>query len=311
MKAAQITAYGDPSVVRVNEIERPVAGEGQVLIEVYASSLNPFDTLVRSGAAQKMAPLRLPATLGGDVAGVAAEVGAGVAGLAVGDRVYGQASAVAGNSGALAEFATTAAGQVAKMPADLDFEQAASLPLVGVSALQALTEHIKLGRGQKILIIGGSGGIGTVAIQLAKHLGAYVTATATGAGLDLATRLDADEVIDYKDRNFADIISGYDAVFDTAGGANFEQALRVLKKGGVAVSMAAQPNEALARELGVTAIIQMTRVSTDALNRLSELIGVEVIAPQVGKVFALEDVAEAFRARESGGILGKVVIQIR
>ena len=189
MKAAQIKEYGDPSVVEIVEIDRPTAGEGQVLIEVHASSLNPVDSAIRSGYMHQMMPLQFPTTLGGDVAGVVTDVGAGAEGLKVGDRVYGQANAAFGNSGAFAEYAVTAAGQVAAAPKNLSLSEAASLPLVGVSAVQALTEHIKLEAGQKILITGGSGGIGTLAIQIAKALGAYVATTATGEGLEIAKEL--------------------------------------------------------------------------------------------------------------------------
>lgn len=307
MKAAQINEFGDASVIKINEVEKPAVGEGQVLVEVYAASLNPFDTAVRSGY---LKDLKLPITLGGDIAGVVLEVGIGVAGFVVGDKVYGQAAAVAGNSGAFAEFAATKATQLAKAPANLDFEQAASLPLVGVSALQALAEHIKLQSGQKIFI-NGAGGIGLAAIQIAKNIGAYVAVTATGEAAELAGQRGADEVIDYKVQDFAEVLRDYDAVFDTVGGDDFNKALGVLRQGGVAVSMAAQADETKANELKITALSQMTRVTTDMLNKLRELIESDVLKPQVGKVFPLEQTKEAFEARESGGTNGKVVISVK
>ena len=309
MKAAQISQYGDASVVKINEVEKPKAGEGQVLIEVYASSINPFDTTVRNGYVKAMMP-ELPATLGGDVAGIVVEVGEGVTDFKVGDKVYGQASVVGKNSGAFAEYAATAVGQVAKAPDNLDFNQAAALPLVGVSALQALIQHLNLQAGQKIFIHGGAGGIGSHAIQIAKHIGAYVATTATGEGIDHVKNLGADEVIDYKTDDFAKLKS-FDAVFDTVGGDDFSKALDVLKPGGMAVSMIAKPDEGKAKELGVTALMQGTNVTTEALDRLRELVEAGAVKPQVGKIFPLEQVKDAFEARESGQVPGKVVLQIK
>jgi NADPH:quinone reductase-like Zn-dependent oxidoreductase len=225
-------------------VAKPSAGEGQVLVKVRASSINPFDSTVLHGYAQKMMPLVLPVTLGGDIAGVVEAVGAGVSEFSAGDRVYGQANAVGGNTGAFGEYAVTSAGQVAKAPTGLSFEEAAAIPLTGVSAMQALMGHIKLAAGQKILIQGGSGGIGTVAIQLAKHLGAYVATTVPAMAMDYAKTLGADEVMDYKARDFTEVIKDYDAVFDLVGGEVFEKSFEVVKKGGVLVSMVAPVDEA-------------------------------------------------------------------
>lgn len=310
MKAAQIKAYGDASVVEVVEIDKPSAGAGQVLVEVEAASLNPFDTIIREGYMKEMIPLQFPVTLGGDIAGTIVEVGAGVENVAVGDTVYGQANAVAGNSGALAEYAATSADQVAKAPSGLSIQEAASLPLVGVSALQALTQHINLQPGQKIFITGGSGGIGRVAIQIAKHLGAYVATTATGEGIEIAKALGADEVIDYKTQDFATLLSDYDAVFDTVRGDDTNKLLGVLKRNGVAVTMTGTFDETKANEAGVTALSQNTHVSTAALDELTRLVEDGVVKPGIGKVFALDDIQAAFTAREDGSVKGKVVIEI-
>lgn len=310
MKAAQIKEYGDPSVIEINEVDTPRVSTGKVLVEVHASSLNPFDSAVRAGYMKEMMPLQFPATLGGDIAGVVKEV-SDDSPFAKGDKVYGQANVVAGNSGAFAEFALTAEVQVAKMPNNLNFEEAASLPLVGVSALQALTEHIKLKEGQKIFIRGGSGGIGTIAIQIAKHLGATVATTATGGDINRVKELGADEVVDYKSSDFSATLGQVDAVFDTVGGDDFNKALSIVKQGGIAVSMIAHADEDKANELGVTAITQATRATTDALNKLTELVESGVVKPQVSKTYSLDDISEAFRDRESGGVSGKIVIKIK
>lgn len=310
MKAAQIHEYGDASVVQVGNVEKPVPKQGQVVVEVHAASLNPFDTKLRSGVMQQIIPLHFPATLGGDIAGIVTEVGADVTSIAVGDHVYGQAAAVAGNSGAFAEFASTAADQIAGMPTGLTFQEAAALPLVGVSAWQALTQHIKLEPGQKILITGGAGGIGSIAIQIAKHLGAHVTATATGEGIELVRMLGADKALDYKSQALAEIAQDFDTVFDTVGGEGLHELLDRLKPGGVAVTMVGQFDEAYAQQRNVTAIYQMTRVTSSALTSLRKLVEAGVVTPRIGKVFALDAIQEAFAARESGHGHGKVVLAI-
>lgn len=310
MKAAQISQYGDASVIQINTIDVPTPTKGQALVEVHASSLNPFDTTIRAGYMKDVIPLQFPFTLGGDIAGVVAKLGEDVTGFAIGDIVYGQANVVAGNSGAFAEFAATSAGQIAKAPDGLEFTDAASLPLVGSSALQALTQHINLQPGQRIFIHGGAGGIGTIAIQVAKHIGAYVTTTATGDGIELTKKLGADEVIDYKAQNFIDYLKDFDAVFDTVGN-DFDASLTILKRGGIAVSMIAQANETTASELGVTALTQQTHVTTAVLDELRQLVEEGVVAAQVGQVFSLDAIKEAFEARESGTVRGKVAIEIQ
>jgi NADPH:quinone reductase-like Zn-dependent oxidoreductase len=311
MKAAQISDYGDSSQININEVVKPELKDSQVLVEVHASSLNPFDSMVRSGYLKDAVPLELPFTLGGDIAGIVVEVGADAKNMALGDKVYGQANVVAGNSGALAEFSATSSEQIAKMPSNLDFEQAASLPLVGVSALQAIYEHLELKSGQKILIHGGAGGIGAIAIQIAKNLGAYVAVTATGDAISFVKDLGADEVIDYKTENFSTIVSDYDAVFDTVGGDDFVKSYAVLKQGGKAVSMIAPADEAKANEYGITALTQSTKVTTEALDKLSELVEAGVVKPNVYKILPLSETRQAFDLRESGQASGKVVINIK
>lgn len=311
MKAAQIKEYGGPEKVLVVDIEKPTLGDGQVLVEVHAASLNPFDTMIRIGAYKEMIPLDLPKTLGGDFAGIITELGSGVTGFAAGDHVYGQANVVAGNSGAFAEFAVTKYGQIALAPGNASLTEAASLPLVGVSALQALTEHINVQSGQKLFVHGGSGGIGTVAIQLAKHLGAYVAVTASGDGIDYAKQLGADEVIDYKTQDYSATLRDYDAVFDTVGGDDFTKSFQILKPGGVAVSMIAEADEEQAAAHGVTAHTLSTQVTTKRLDALRELVEQGVVTAHIAKKFKLDDIQQAFSERENGQIIGKVVLEIK
>lgn len=310
MKAAQINDYGDPTAIHIQETPTPTIKENHVLVEVYASSLNPFDSKLRSGAMRQMIPLTFPFTLGGDIAGVVTEVGAGVEGITVGDKVYGQANALTGASGALAEYALTPANTIAKLPKNLDFSAAASLPLAGVSALQALTSHINLQAGQKILITGGAGGIGTIAIQIAKYLGAIVVATANSQDADLLQRLGADEIIDYKTTDIASLPHDFDAVLNNAGPEEANQALSILKPGGVVVSLTGV-DEAKAASLGVRAVSQMTTVTTEALNALSKLIGEAIVTPQITQIYPFEQIVHAFQTKESTHTTGKTVITIR
>ena len=311
MKAAQINEYGHADAVHVVEVEKPTVKDGSVLVEVHASSINPWDTTVREGYVKDMIPLELPVTLGGDFAGVVLELGVGVTHLSAGDKVYGQAQVVAGNSGAFAEYAVTKDSEIARMPSNLDFSEAAAAPLTGLSALQVITSHLKLQAGQKVLIHGGAGGIGTIAIQIAKHIGAYVATTATGEGLDYVKQLGADEVIDYKTQQFDELLHDYDAVFDTVGGDTYDRSFKVLKQGGVIASMLAQPNQELMEQYGVTALHQMTKTSTESLNALTKLIEDGVVTIHVDKTYPLEQISEAFEARESGSVRGKIVVTIR
>lgn len=311
MLTAQINKYGSPDVIEIIDIEKLKPDPGQVLVKVYASSVNPFDAKLRSGMMAKVIPLKFPLTLGGDFAGVVSEVGEGVSGFAVGNKVYGSANALSGASGAFAEFAATPASQIALMPKRTDFNQAAAVVLTGVSAVQAFIEHIKLQQGQKILIHGGAGGIGTIAIQIAKALGAYVATTATRDGIEYVKKLGADYVIDYERRHFEELISDYDAVFDTVGGEIFEKSFTVLKKGGVIVSMVAKDEKNLAQGRGVTVISQFTKVTTEHLNMLSNFIDKNNVVPHIDKVFSFDRIREAFEYKEKEEVLGKVVIEIK
>lgn len=308
MKAVRIENYGSVDELKVVDIDTPTPAAGQVQVEVYASSVNPIETIVREG---RMQAIPLPVTLGGDFAGIVSAVGEDVQGFAIGDKIYGQASVLAGNSGSFAEYAVTSATQVGRMPDTVTFEQAASLPLVGVSAIQALEEHIHLKKGQKIFIHGGAGGIGSIAIQIAKHMGAFVATTATGDGVAFVKALGADQVIDYKVESFTDALSEFDAVYDTVGGGDFQKSLIVLKKGGIAVSMTAHVDDVTASSYGVRVISQLTHVTTDMLGRLAKYVDGGVLKPQVEAVFPLDAVKAAFEARESGRVKGKVVLRVR
>lgn len=307
MKAAQIAKYGSPDVIEIVEIDKPKPGKGQVLVKVHASSINPFDTKLREGAM----PINFPFTLGLDIAGVVTEVGQEVSNFSVGNKVYGSGAVLAGATGAFAEFVATPASIVAKMPKNLNFDEAAALPLVGVSALQALKEHINLLPNQRILIHGGAGGIGHIAVQLAKQLGAFVVATANSEDAKYVKSLGAREIIDYKKERFEEKYPDFDAVFDTVGGEVFEKSFKVLKPGGILVSMVAQDDKKIGDQRGVKAISQFTKVSTERLDKLTEFIEKGAVKVKVDKVYSLDNIKEAFKDKESGNVKGKIVIEVK
>lgn len=311
MKAAQINGYGGQEVLKIaSDAPKPEVAAGQVLIEVHAAGVNPFDIKVREGLVQSMSKLEFPATLGGDFSGVVAELGSEVSNVKVGDAVYGQANALSSN-GSYAEFTPVQPESLGPKPGSVDFTTAAALPLVGVSAIQALTEHANLQSGQKILIHGGAGGIGSTAIQLGKHLGAYVATTATAKDAKFVQELGAGETIDYESQDFTQIIKNYDVVYDTIGGETFTKSHRVLKPGGVIVSMVAQEDKSLSEQYKVKVISQFTRVTTERLSKLTELVNSGVIKIQIDKVFPLEEAAEALEYLKFGQHRGKVVLKIK
>ncbi len=307
MKVAQINKFGGPDVIELVDIEKPSLKPGQVLVKVYASSVNPFDVKLSQGM---MPNFKLPMILGGDIAGVVTEIGEGVENFSVGNKVYGSANALSGASGAFAEFAAVPVGNLAKMPKNFDFKEAAAVVLTGVSAVQAITEHFNLQSGQKILIHGGAGGIGTIAIQIAKSIGAHVATTATGDGVEYVKKLGADEVIDYKIQNFEELLSDYDCVFDTVGGEVYKKSFKILKKGGIIASMLGK-DEKLAEEYGVTAIGQGTKVNTENLNKLAYFIEEKNVKAHIEKVYDFDKIREAFAQKETSDVIGKIVIEVQ
>lgn len=311
MKAAQISQYGGKEVVKtVNDAPKPTIKSDQLLIEVQAASVNPFDITVREGRARQMAELKFPATLGGDFAGLVSEIGEDVSGFEIGQPVYGQGSPLSGN-GVFAEFAPVKASQTAARPTSIDEINSAALPLTSSSAYQALVEHINLQAGQKILIHGGAGGIGTIAIQLAKNIGAYIATTAANEESEYVKELGANEVIDYKSQDFSEIIKGYDAVYDTVGGETTSKSYKVLKPGGILVSMVSQPDEELVNKYDINFTAQFTKVTTEKLTKIAELVDDGKIKVHIDKVFPLDQAAEAIEYQKTGHPKGKVVIKIK
>jgi NADPH:quinone reductase-like Zn-dependent oxidoreductase len=224
--------------------------------------------------------------------------------------VYGEAGIISGGSGAFADIAMADADRIARKPKKLTHQEAAGLPLVGVSAWQALVENMGLSMGQKILIHGGAGGIGSIAIQLAKQLGAFVATTVRANDMQFVKELGADEIIDYQTQNFDELLHDYDAVYDNVGGETYARSFKILKKGGIIVSMLEQPNQQLMEQFGVKAIFQFTQVNRDRLTKLAQWVDQDNIRVNVDRAFPLEEAGKALDYQKDVHPRGKVVVEI-
>jgi alcohol dehydrogenase len=314
MKSARMKGYGSSSeVIEINE-NTPAPSDpsaGKVLVKVKVAGVNPVDWKIREGYMRRMIPLQFPSPLGMDFSGIVEKVGQGVSEFRQGDEVYGQASILSGGSGAFAEMAVANADTIAQKPKSLSHKEAAGLPLVGVSAWQALVETIQLTNGQKILIHGGAGGIGSIAIQLARNRAAYAATTVSTNDMQFAKELGADQVIDYKTQTFEDLIHDYDAVFDTVGGDTYTRSFKVLKRGsGVIVSMLEQPNQKLMAEYSIKAISQFTQVNRERLTKLAQWVDQNNIRVNVDKTFPLEEAGKALDYQRDVHPRGKVVLAV-
>jgi alcohol dehydrogenase len=332
MKAAVIDRYGTNEIVQVKETAVPAMGPTDLLVRVRAASVNPLDVKTRDGALKMLLKYRFPLVLGNDLSGEVADLGAQVARFKKGDAVYARLDK--DRIGTFAEFAVVREGAAALKPTNVTFEEAASLPLVSLTAWQALVEIGKLGPKQRVLIHAGSGGVGTVAIQLAHHLGATVFTTVGQRNMDLVKRLGADVPIDYRRARFEDVAKDCDAVLDSAGGDTLVRSFECVKAGGVVVSIGNTPSAAFARSWGLNPVIGlairlMSRKATAAARRhkarfeylfmradgaqlteITRLVEQGAIMPLVDKVFSLERVRDALAYSESGRATGKVVIKV-
>ena len=310
MKAVQINQYGDNSVIEINEeAAKPEVSAGKVLVEVHAASVNPADWKIREGYLKEMLQLEFPAILGVDFSGVVAEVGESVSEFKPGDEVYGMANPMTG--GSFAEFVVVPSASLALKPKSVSHSDAAAIPLTGLSALQVLKDQMNISSGQKVLIHGGAGGIGALAIQIAKQLGAEVTTTASKEDSNLVKELGADIVIDYKNEKFEDVAKEYDAVFDTIGGETYERSFQVLKKGGVIVSMVEQPNEELMKQYEVEAKAQFTQPNSAQLAELATLVDEGKMKIKIDRAFPLAEIKEALDYLQNSHHQGKVLITVK
>jgi alcohol dehydrogenase len=333
MKAFIVDRYGNNDGVRAGEMPDPEVRDDDVLVQIHAASVNPLDLKIRGGSLKLILPYRLPFVLGNDLAGVVVRVGSRVQRFKRGDEVYARPDQ--DRIGAFAEFISIKEDAVASKPKELTMEEAASIPLVGLTAWQALIERANLKAGQKVLVHAGSGGVGTFAIQLAKHVGALVATTTSTANLDWVKRLGADIVIDYRKDDFETLLHDYDVVLDTLGGETLEKSLRVLKPGGKLVSLSGPPDPDFAKDIGSTWILRLVmrllsyrirqkakrhkvsysflfmRASGDQLREIASLIDSGIIRPVVDRVFPFASTKEALVYVETGRAKGKVVVKVR
>lgn len=328
MHAFVVSHYGEPA--RLAEVAEPTVGDHDVLVEVGAAGVNALDEKIRLGELKLALPYRLPVVLGNDVAGTVIGVGAKVRSFQIGDEVFGRPHK--DRIGTFAERIAVAEGDLALRPRSVSVVEAASLPLVALTAWQALVERGHLQPGQRALIHAGAGGVGSVAIQLAKHLGATVATTVSSGNVDFARELGADVVIDYASEDFEELLEGYDLVLDSVGGDTLERSLRVLRPGGKAIGIAGPPDAAFAREagagllvrlamtalssgirrqarrLGVTYEFLFMHASGDQLRQIADLVDGGALRPVVGRVFEFDETVQALQSITHGGSRGKTVV---
>ena len=333
MKAFILDRYGSADRVRAGEMRDPELREDDVLVQIHAAGVNALDSKVRNGEFKQILPYQLPLVLGHDVAGVVARVGSRVRRFKPGDEVY--ARPADGRIGTFAEFIAIKEDDVAIKPKTLTMEEAASIPLVGLTAWQVLVERANLKHGQRVLIHAGSGGVGTFAIQLAKHLGATVATTAGTENVELLRSLGADIVIDYKKEDFADMLRDYDVVLNSLDKVTLEKSLRVLKPGGQLISISGPPDTAFARSIGASWFLRMVmgflsygirakakrrqvhysflfmRAHGGQLSKIASLVNDGFIRPVVDRVFPFASTKEAMAYVDAGRARGKVVVSLK
>ena len=333
MKAFIVDRYKKKGALRFGDMPEPALRDDDVLVEIHAAGLNLLDSKIRDGEFKPILPYRTPFILGHDVAGTVVDVGSNVRRLKPGDEIYARPRD--SRVGTFAEFIAMNEADVALKPKTLTMEEAASIPLVGLTAWQVLVERAKLKKGQKVLIHAGSGGVGTFAIQLAKHLGASVATTTSTANIELVKSLGADVVIDYKKQDFEKVLSGYDVVLNSLDGDTLQKSLNVLKPGGKLISISGPPDPDFAREQGLNWFLQQVmrllsfgirrkakgrqisysflfmRANGEQLSQITSLIEVGIIRPVIDRVFPFEATNEALAYIEMGRSKGKVVVKLR
>lgn len=333
MRAFVVDRYASKDGLRLGELPEPGVRENDVLVRVHAAGVNLLDSKIRDGEFKLILPYRLPLVLGNDVAGVVVRVGRGARRFQPGDEVYARPDQ--DRIGTFAEFISIGEDALAAKPKNLTMEEAASVPLVALTAWQALIEKAQLKKGQKVLIHAGSGGVGTVAIQLAKHVGAVVATTTSTANVDLVKRLGADIVIDYKKDDFENVLSDFDVALNSLAGDTLAKSLRVLTPGGILISISGPPDPDFANDIGAPWVLRQVmrllsfrirrqagrrqvrysflfmRASGEQLREITTLIESGTIRPVVDRVFPFESTNEALAYVETGRAKGKVVVKVR
>lgn len=330
MKAAYINRYGNIDDVQLDEQSKPPITENEALVKIHAASINPLDLRVLEGEFKAIQPVKFPFILGNDFAGTVVQVGSNVKQFKAGDEVYAKTD----QNGAFAEYTIVHQSSLALKPQNISMELAASLPLVSLTAWQALVEIAKVQAGQKVLIHAGSGGVGSIAIQLAKHLGATVATTTSGKNAQWVKALGADIIIDYKTTDFEQELKDYDVVLDTQGGKILEKSLNVLKRGGRIISISGPPDrefaEAIhanwllkciipllswsirnkAKKRGITYSFLFMQPNGQQLSEISKLVESGKITPIVDKTYEFNEITDAFQYVNTGRAKGKVVLKI-
>lgn len=333
MKAYTINRYSKEDKLQLVEVSEPAVKENDVLIQVHSAGINLLDAKLKSGEFKLLLPYKFPLILGHDVAGIVTKVGSKVSRFKVGDEIFARPADF--KIGAFAEYIAVDENDVALKPKNISMEQAASIPLVALTVWQAFVEKAKLKKGQKVFIQAGSGGVGTIAIQLAKHLGATVATTTSADNFELVKSLGADVVIDYKAQDFERILNEYDLVLNSQDEKTLEKSLRILKFGGKIISISGPPDTAFAKEIGLSWLMkiavfflskkvksQATKLNVDysflfmqangkQLSEIGKLIEKGVIHPVVDKVFPFEQMNEAMSYVSSGRAKGKVIVKIK
>jgi NADPH:quinone reductase-like Zn-dependent oxidoreductase len=332
MKALILKRYAGDDGLELADVPKPAIKPDEILVKVHAAGVNPIDYMIPKGLFKALLKFPLPATMGSDLAGVVVETGSRASRFKVGDAVF--ASTFDLGIGTFAEFAAVPERFAAFKPANLDFVQAAAVPMVGLTSWQALTERLQVKRGQKVFVPAGSGGIGTMAIQLAKHLGATVGTTTSTGNVEFVRELGADEVVDYRKQDFQDLLRGYDAAIGAARGEALEQATGILKPGGRLVSLVGPPDAAFGKERGMNFFTQFVfsvlsrkvrrlakardasyafmfvRPDGSQLAGLAELLATARIRPVIDKVYPFAQAKEALAYLALGRARGKVVVQM-
>lgn len=333
MKRLEINNYGDiGNNIDFGEVPNPELKNNQVLVEVHAAAVNPIDYKIIGGAFKQISPLTFPAPIGFDVSGVVAEVGSEVKNFNIGDEIFSRVSTH--SVGTFAEYIAVDAEVVAQKPKNLTFEEAAGIPLVGLTTFQVFLDA-KMKKGDKVLIHAGSGGIGTFAIQYAKSQGAIVYTTTSTKNVEWVKKLGADRVIDYKTENYLEILKDVDIVYDTLGGNYTLDAFKILKKGGKVISIAGEIDEYTATQFGLNKFIRLIlafkrrKITKQAklksayyrflmmvangsqLDKIGKLLEDGSIKPIVDKVFDFNDAKEALKYQKSGRAKGKIIIKMK
>ncbi|MHA8064683.1 NADP-dependent oxidoreductase [Aquirufa aurantiipilula] len=333
MKAYTINKYGKEEKFLQSEIPQPTAKDHEVLIQIHATSINPLDFKLKNGEFKLFMPYRFPLILGHDLAGTIVEIGSKVSRFNIGDEVYSRPSDY--HIGTFAEYIAVNENDIALKPKGISFEEAASFPLVALTAWQAMVEKAQLKKGQKIFIQAGSGGVGTITIQLAKHLGASVATSTSAANMDLVKSLGADVIIDYKTQDFETILKDYDVVLNSQDEKTLEKSMRILKPGGKVISISGPPDPAYAQEfhlawwmkvimffisskirkqakkLNVEYSFLFMKANGQQLAEISNLIESGAIRPVIDKIYPIDQLNEAMDYVSNGRTKGKVVVKVK